>query len=170
MAPGCVVDAAGTLYFVCDDQFVCAVDGVSGMARWQHRAVFGRPLANMPALSPDGSTLFVVDRFGGVAALATATGQFGWFNSIPNWFMSDRWEDVFIGGLTVGSDNTLYFLASDHVVHALDGWSGTQKWTATLGGDDFARYASPAIGDAGIAYFGFGGTVTALNATTGRQW
>ena len=166
LAPGCVVGSASMLYCVCGSIVVCSVDGMTGSLRW-HNSLMNDTLFNMPALSSNGSALFVVDQSGRLFALSTDSGALLWSGVVPNWIVSDMFFDSYFGTMTVGSDNTLYLLAPSRVVRALDGWSGTQKWSTTLGGSGISFVLPlPAI-DGGIAYIGFGDSITALNITTG---
>lgn len=97
-----------------------------------------------PALSPDGTTLYigVIRGSGGRIIAVTREGGVKWWIDQPDFIDSTP---------AVGADGTIYIGGGDGRLYALNPLNGSPKWTFPTG--TFIT-SSPAIGADGTIYFG----------------
>ncbi len=111
-----------------------------------------------PALSPDGSTLYVGSWDGNFYALNAETGAREWT------FQTDG---IIIASAAVGSDGTIYVPSNDGFFYALNP-DGTEQWNTFVGAE---IDSSPSIDLDGSLYFGtYDGRLVALNADGSLKW
>lgn len=145
-----------------------AVDGATGIVRWQAKVDFhvppcqapmgwGSTGASAPSLGGDGTVYLGLS--GGVRAYDGITGAM-------------RWECALECNVTtpaIGRDGTIYVGSTDGAVHALRGASGSKRWEFTTGGE---VNSSAAIGaDGGVYISSNDGKLYALDGATGaKRW
>lgn len=155
--------ADGTSYWGSLDLFVHALDR-NGNELWKTPTI-GFVISS-PALSKDGSTLYIGSFDSNLYALDTATGAVKWtFDTDEHIYSSPALDEAPDGTL-----RAIVFGSTDGSVYAVNP-DGTLKWRYETG--DVIR-SSPAIGRAPgggeVVYVGNGaGTVFALDAATGRR-
>ena len=123
-------------------------------------------IISSPAMSSDGSTIYIGSFDSNLYALDTATGAVKWkFDTDEHIYSSPALDEA-----PDGSVRTIVFGSTDGSVYALNP-DGTLKWRYDTG--DVIR-SSPVIGGApgggGVVYVGNGnGTLFALDLATGRR-
>ncbi len=131
----------GTVYIGCVDGFVYALNKDNGTTKWRFNA--RGFVTSSPAISADGSVLYVGSSASKLHAINTADG-------------SERWSfatgDVVDSSPAIAPDGTIYFGCDDRNVYAVTP-AGVEKWRFPTGGRIFA---SPAIGANGTLYIGSG--------------
>lgn len=127
---------------------VSAGNAQENVARWAARFSNAWITYSSPALSPDGSTVYVgFERgtTGGIAALVAGTGASRWVTNVTAAIDSSP---------VVGPDGTVYVGSVNGTLYALRPANGETRWEFTAG--SFIS-SSPALGRDGILYFGTGG-------------
>ena len=140
------------------------VDGAraqDGTLRWKASVNGGYITKSSPALSPDGSVVYVgvETRTGGRLVAFTREGAHKWD--------VDRSEAI-QSSPAVGPDGTIYVGCEDGKLYALNPERGATRWEYSTG--SFVT-SSPAIGSDGRIYFGAGDSrLHALNADLSFRW
>jgi len=145
------IDRDGCLYFGVNDPLADdpAADNrilalnADGSLKWEY------PMTDWveasPALSGDGSTLYIGGWDGSIYALNCADGSLKW-----------QWEGagVIIASVAIGKDGVVYCSDGDQALVALDPETGEALWsTSILLVRDWVD-SSPAISEGGMIYFG----------------
>ena len=131
-----------------------------GTKRWSF--VTGDDVDSSPALSPDGSMLYVGSRDNHLYAVDAASGKKKW---------SFATKQAVVSGPAVSSDgSTVYVGSLDSSLYAIDAASGKQKWSLATGG---RILSNPALSsDGSTVYVGsFDDNLYAVDAASGnRKW
>lgn len=143
----------GTVYFGTDNKRVFAVNGQTGIARWDTE--LGGKILSTPVLTTDG-VVIVGSEDRKVYGLDQRTGR-------------KQWEFETGGSVSctaaAAADGTVYIGSTDKKMYALDSRTGAKKWEfMTLG----PVRSSPTIGEDGTVYFGSGdGKFYAVRGSSG---
>ena len=160
----------GTVYVGSADGKLYALDGLTGSEKWEAdipKPFYGNGI-HSPAVGADG-TLYVAGSNGLFRALAGADGSLKW--EAPS-------ASSVVTSAAIGADGTLYVVRGDWSnpsgswvntkLCALDGATGSQKWTIPL---NLGPPLTPAIGADGTIYAGSSITMYALDGATGnKRW
>lgn len=158
----------GTVYIVSNDHSLYALDGQTGVKKWEYKSdtlggSYPSP-GQAPAIGADG-TVYVGDpggyddsNRGQLLALDGKTGAKKWaFKAKAPVYTSP----------SIGTNGFVYFGSNDAFLYAVDSATGKQKWKFEAGGQ---IHSSPAIAKDGSVYFGSDDQkVYAVDGTTGKQ-
>ena len=166
--------AAGTVYVGSSDNFLYAVDAITGKQKWKfdaHGNVSSSPAVN-------GKIVFVVSLDGNLYAVDADTGAQKWafatkgehrhtaagmeYAAPATEVMPDQW-DFFLSSPTV-VNGVVYFGSGDNFVYAIDATTGTLRWKFQTGN---VVHASPAVIDGRVYIGSFDAYFYALDAATG---
>jgi outer membrane protein assembly factor BamB len=162
------IDADGTVYVGAEflttpgSGLVLAVFA-NGKEKWHINLL--EEVEGSPALSGDGTTVYIGCADGRLYALDTANGNTRWT------FDTGRSSAIYCAP-AVAADGTIYvgstYLTTleDSVFYAVNP-DGTRKWFVSAGG---SVESSPAIAPDGTVYFGAGNGVYAINADGTHEW
>ncbi len=141
--------------------FASGASGQENAERWAARISGGWITYSSPALSADGTTVYVgFERAGGggIAALTTA-GAARWVTNVTAPIDSSP---------TLGPDGTIYVGSVNGLFYALAPGSGAARWEFNAG--SFIS-SSPALTAEGLLYFGTGsGRLVALTTAGQERW
>lgn len=145
----------GTIYIGADDWKLYAVapPGAGGQPELKWTFQTGGSLISNPALGPDGTILFG-SMDGSLYALKPAAG-----GEAPKlkWKFSTGGRDA-KGGIettpVVAETGDVYIGANNGLFYALDGGTGSPKWSVRTFFTEYAIFSSPALGRDGLLYFG----------------
>ncbi|MEW6381867.1 MAG: PQQ-binding-like beta-propeller repeat protein [bacterium] len=154
----------GVIYIGGESGWIYALDS-NGSVRWSYQAA--GEIYSSPAISADGSTIYVGSTGGAVYALRSG------IDYSPETRL--RWKFAAEGGFysspAVGTDGTVYIGSSNNTIYALDPADAANsrvKWSYRTNGD---VDSSPAIGADGTVYVGSDdGKVYALNPDGSLKW
>ena len=167
-----VVDAAGNVYVASTNRNVYKLQDNGGSATqlWVNNSsfsgggTFGFNNGSSPALSNDGSVLYLGDGDGNVAALDTATGTDNWGGTVQ---VTGRIR----GHFAVGPNDNVYFTSTDRRVFAFkdNGASATELGNFQVA-SNFTRQ-SPTVSATNEVFFVSGGGVAySLDGTNPASW
>ena len=167
-----VVDAAGNVYVASTNRNVYKLQDNGGSATqlWVNNSsfsgggTFGFNNGSSPALSNDGSVLYLGDGDGNVAALDTATGTDNWGGTVQ---VTGRIR----GHFAVGPNDNVYFTSTDSRVFAFkdNGASATELGNFQVA-SNFTRQ-SPTVSATNEVFFVSGGGVAySLDGTNPASW
>ncbi len=149
----------GTVYIGSGDNKLRALSA-DGTLKWEYET--GDWVDTVPALSADGSTVYVGSWDNNFYAINAATGTLNWSFETGNYILASP---------AIGLDGTIYFGSNDNFFYALNS-DGSLKWEYFLESDDAAEiHSSPAIGEDGTIYFGaHDGKMYALSPDGALRW
>lgn len=151
------IDSQNNLYFGSNDGHVYGITR-TGTLLWKYPNVTnGLGLfSSSPALSADGTVLYIGCFDGNTYALNVADGSLKWS------YTTNATES----SPAVGSDGTIYIGATNSKLYALNP-NGTLKWSATTGS---LIKSSPSVAPNGIVYIGSGDNkLYGFSASSGQQ-
>jgi outer membrane protein assembly factor BamB/serine/threonine protein kinase len=155
-APAADSIAAGTIYAGFNDGRIVALDAATGKVRWNQSAANGAIYS--PPLYAAGSVYTGSADDTRMFALNATTGAIDWRFSVGTN------NGVYA---TPGYQSGVVYCATDVTLYALLASTGTQIWAYTADGTDIRTM--PLVVN-GVVYIGsLGGTIHAVNATTGKQ-
>ena len=112
-----------------------------------------------PALSPDGTTVYVQANDGCLYAIDAGNGH-------QNWVFTVRYTETVWSAPTVAPDGTIYY-TNTNVFYAIDP-SGIMRWNFTM---IATSDSTPAIGADGTVYVGaYGGKLYAFSPSGVLKW
>ena len=123
-----------------------------------------------PAISPDGTRIFIATKTSQFLALYTASGAVDWCVTLPN---DGNWADITSSATVAANGSAVYVGFEGGYLMAYNPTNGAVKWSNYLGG---YISSSPALShDSGTIYVGTYNTSSnglyAVNAATGsNQW
>lgn len=136
---------------------VVAIAALDGGRRWDR--TFEDPIDSSPAVSADGTAVYVTCSNGVLYALRASNGDILWPLRLGFSISSSP---------AIGRDGIIYVAAGDRRLHAVSA-AGKLLWSS-IAVDDFIL-ASPAIGPDGTIYFGsLDGNFYALFSNGERKW
>jgi len=170
--------ADGVVYVGSSDNFLYAIDAVTGKQRWKFDA-HGN-VSSSPAIS--AGVVYVVSLDGNLYAIDATSGDQKWAfatkgekrhtaagincTAPATELMPDPW-DLFLSSPAV-ADGIVYFGSGDNFVYAIDAATGVLRWKFETGG---VVHASPAIADGRVYIGSFDAYFYALDAASGNvRW
>jgi outer membrane protein assembly factor BamB len=156
---------------------VRALDATTGAPRWTHKDGSGLNVSQL--VVADGAICFKNDG-GFIRALDAMTGATLWTTAITAPWHSGYFTRDIGGNIIdpVAQGDAVYFRTSDGSVHALDGATGSTRWTAAASSRPIrarvltAKPVLPPVVAEQVAYFSrVDGSVQAVDAVTGTtRW
>jgi len=150
-----VIDEKGIVYVGSNDNNLTAFN-TDGSIKWTFTT--GNWVDSSPALSKDGSTVYVGSWDNYLYAVNTDDGSLNWSFETSSYITSSPAVDL---------NDRVYFGSMDSIFYALES-NGSLIWEYFVGQPVFS---SPAIGDNGTLYFGDeNGTLHAINSDGTVKW
>ena len=159
---------AGTTYYFVIDHTTTSSGSPGGEfiltlndALWEYPAL--NEITSSPAVGTDGTVYFGAgsgdDDDTNVYAVTSA--------GTKKWSVSTGESGIIGASPAIGTDGTVYIGGTDKILYALDGSTGSRKWTFTAG---TAISSTAAIGTDGTVYFRDDAKLYALSSTGSLRW